>query len=61
MTSASAVERDFSGAAVAGAVFPESDMIDDLVGWPREGRELNDENEKTRLIRLDLTSYTLPN
>jgi len=30
--SASAVERDFSGTAVAGAVFPESDMIDDLVG-----------------------------
>jgi hypothetical protein len=32
MMSASAVERNFSGAAVAGAVFPESDMIDDLVG-----------------------------
>ena len=30
--SASAVERDFSGAAAAGAVFPESDMVDDLVG-----------------------------
>jgi hypothetical protein len=55
--SASAVERDFSGAAVAGAVFPESDMV----ARGRERTELNDENEETKLIRLDLTSYTLPN
>ena len=34
--SASAVERDFSGVAIAGAVFPESDMIDDLMAKERE-------------------------
>lgn len=46
--SASAVERDFSGVAVAGAVFPESDMIDDLMAKERERTEVSTEGRARR-------------
>lgn len=50
MISASAVERDFSGAAVAGVAFSGSDMIDDSVGQGK-GERMDDENEETDPIR----------
>lgn len=52
MISASAVERDFSGAAVAGVTFSGSDMIDDSVDQGKRER-LDDENEETDPIRSD--------